>query len=530
MRHWTRLKRWFVFASFVLVATAALIELLLQAGAYAVYLANRKDIASAPAQSQTVLCVGDSWTHGMGTSDAAQHSYPSVLERVLRERTKQDWSVVNGGQSGQNSRDVLLRLQSQLDTVKPKVVCVLVGRNDQWSAPDEVPQGDSEASFSTYRFRWRLPRLFAWTFDSLFPKTQFQPVSKTGMEWKAKQVPWPAAPKGATYPVAVSKSGSEAKTLGWNLEAQGSSEAALEQFRRSYAESPEDPQTRGMLAILTLKCGQMEESQMHASWLMDQWKAQQNYFHGRALLDYYSFTGCAQDQLEQARRMIEMHPSEPSLWLQQGEAEFRLGNKMDSKRSLLKCIESWDFVYAYSLLFKIALYYENSQTAALDTIIQAYVATNDHVAMASMLNTMLESPQVDGQALTESAKRFACDPDTKSRILAVIDEALHRRDGNAAETVLARHLKRIADLTRSKGAVPVFLDYPIQAPLQHCLRDVASDDAIPFLDIKTWWEQRVPEPQRMPLRSADGHVNDEGYRIMAECVADGLIPILQTLK
>jgi len=59
---------------------------------------------------------------------------------------------------------------------------------------------------------------------------------------------------------------------------------------------------------------------------------------------------------------------------------------------------------------------------------------------------------------------------------------------------------------------------------------VASEQAVDFLDIKTWWEQRVPEPQRMPLRSADGHVNDEGYRIMAECVADGLIPILQTLK
>ncbi len=131
MRHWPRLKRWLAFTSFVLVATAALIELLLQSGAYAVYLANRKDIEAAQPQTRTVLCIGDSWTHGMGTSNAAQHSYPSVLERVLRERTKQDWSVVNGGQSGQNSRDVLLRLQSQLDTVKPQVVCVLVGRNDQ---------------------------------------------------------------------------------------------------------------------------------------------------------------------------------------------------------------------------------------------------------------------------------------------------------------------------------------------------------------------------------------------------------------
>ena len=158
MWHGSRLKRWLAFSLFVLAATAGLIEVLLQAGAYAVYLANRKDIATTQSQSRTMLCVGDSWTHGMGASDAAQHSYPAVLQQLLRERTKQEWSVVNGGQSGQNSRDVLLRLTSQIDAAKPQIVCVLVGRNDQWSTPDEVPNADIEDRFTAYRFRWRLPR------------------------------------------------------------------------------------------------------------------------------------------------------------------------------------------------------------------------------------------------------------------------------------------------------------------------------------------------------------------------------------
>jgi hypothetical protein len=182
------------------------------------------------------------------------------------------------------------------------------------------------------------------------------------------------------------------------------------------------------------------------------------------------------------------------------------------------------------MLFKIARFDEKDQTAAVDTILQSYVATNDHVAMASMLNGVLESPQVEAQTVRERAERFACDADTKSRILAVVAESIHRRGGKAAETVLARHLKRIADLTRSKGAIPVFLDYPIQTPLQHCLHEVANADSIHFIDIKPLWESRVPQERRMQLRSADGHVNDEGYRVMAECVADGLMPILQTLK
>jgi len=530
MRHWTRLKRWLVFASFVLVATAALIELLLQAGAYAVYLANRKDIASAPAQSQTVLCVGDSWTHGMGTSDAAQHSYPSVLERVLRERTKQEWSVVNGGQSGQNSRDVLLRLQSQLDTVKPQVVCVLIGRNDQWSTPEEAPNADSESRFTAYRFRWRLPRLYAWTMDSLSATANIGPLDKTGPEWASKQIPWPTPPPNVVYPAAVSKEATAAKSEGWKLEGEGQSELALEQFRAAFADAPDDPQTRGILARLTMKCGLAEESQAHFSWLVERWSQKKDFYHGYVLLDFYSFSGRSQDQLDLARMLLKQFPEDPTIWYQRGEAEHRLGLQEDAAKSLMKCTETWDYVHAYSILFKIALFNHQDHAEAVNTILRSYVATNDHAGTASMLNTLLEVPTVDANSVSAQASAFVCDPRAKARIQVLVAEAMRRRDGASAERILRSHLKRIADIARSKGAVPVFLDYPIQAPLQHCLRDVASEQAVDFLDIKTWWEQRVPEPQRMPLRSADGHVNDEGYRIMAECVADGLIPILQTLK
>jgi len=530
MWHGSRLKRWLAFSLFVLAATAGLIEVLLQAGAYAVYIANRKDIASTQSQIRTMLCVGDSWTHGMGASDAAQHSYPAVLQQLLRERTKQEWSVVNGGQSGQNSRDVLLRLTSQIDAAKPQIVCVLVGRNDQWSTPDEAPNADIEDRFTAYRFRWRLPRLFAWTIDSFRAVSDFGPSAKSGPEWAAKQIPWPPPPPDAVYPVAISSGAIAAKTAGWKLEAEGLSEEALDQFRAAFAEAPEDPQTRGMLARLTQKCGLTDESQTHTAWLVERCSQTQDFYHGVALLDFYSFSGRAQEQLDQACMLLERFPADPTLWYQRGEAEYRLGMKEDAAKSLIKCTETWHNVYAYSILFKIALFDRRDHAEAVNTIVRAYVATNQHEATASMLNTMLELPTVDGAWVSDQSDAFACDPSTKARIRTLVNEALSRRDGSSAERILRSHLKRIADIARSKGAVPVFLDYPIQAPLQHCLHDVASDHAIHFLDVKTWWEGRVPESRRLGLRSADGHVNDEGYRIMAECVADGLVPILQTLK
>jgi lysophospholipase L1-like esterase len=530
MRQWPRLKRWLAFTSFVLVTTAALIELLLQAGAYAVYLANRKDVVPFTRAERTVLCVGDSWTHGMGTSDAAVHSYPAVLQSLLCDRTNQQWSVINGGQSGQNSRDVLIRLASQIDAGKPKVVCVLVARNDQWSNPDEVPRGEGEQPFATYRFRWRLPRLLAWTKDSLFPPPVFIPVRKEGEAWAIKTASWPASPKGTTYPVGMSSAGTNAKQLGWKLDAEGSATLALEQFRITHAEAPEDPQTRAMLAVLTLKCGMSEESELHASWLKQKFDQSPDYFYGRALLDYFSFAGKADDQFKLAKQLLLLFPEDPLLWYQRGEAEFRLGLKLEAKASLQQCVQRWDYAPAYTMLFKVAMYDDRDPVAAADTILRAYIATNDHSAAASMLGTMLEAKNLDGGVLLAQADALVCGLDVKDRIRALIAEALHRRDGKSAERVLLVHLKRIADLVRSKGAVPVFLDYPIMAPLQHCLRESAYDDAVAFIDVKAMWEARVPEARRAQLRSPDGHVNDEGYRIMAECVADGLMPILQTLK
>ncbi|MCI0589467.1 MAG: GDSL-type esterase/lipase family protein [Planctomycetes bacterium] len=114
----------------------------------------------APKGERVVLCEGDSFTYGLGSSSMEQ-SYPAQLERLLRETGESDWTVLNRGRAGQNSRDILLRIDRDFEEVHPRLVYVLAGGNDLWSEPPhEVlppPQGPPRAD--SFPWRWRTLRL-----------------------------------------------------------------------------------------------------------------------------------------------------------------------------------------------------------------------------------------------------------------------------------------------------------------------------------------------------------------------------------
>ena len=94
------------------------LELVLQVGAF---LLHRSAAAPAGAGADvTVLCVGDSFTYGLGAADPSQ-SYPSVMARSPRLAGVQ---VINLGWPGQDSGRVLARLPDQLATTRPSAAVV----------------------------------------------------------------------------------------------------------------------------------------------------------------------------------------------------------------------------------------------------------------------------------------------------------------------------------------------------------------------------------------------------------------------
>ena len=96
------------------LATLLLLEVVLQIGSVVVWLTHDAGSGAVQTDRSVVLCIGDSFTFGLGASDE-QHrpyptqSYPAQLQRVLDRRAPDTWHVVNRGFPGMTSRELLLR-------------------------------------------------------------------------------------------------------------------------------------------------------------------------------------------------------------------------------------------------------------------------------------------------------------------------------------------------------------------------------------------------------------------------------------
>ena len=74
------------------------------------------------AESPTLICFGNSITHGFGVP--CEQSFPALLERLL------DVRVINAGQDGDTIAGALARVESDVLRYKPDLVTVELGAND----------------------------------------------------------------------------------------------------------------------------------------------------------------------------------------------------------------------------------------------------------------------------------------------------------------------------------------------------------------------------------------------------------------
>jgi len=85
-----------------------------------------------PHNAQTIiLSIGDSVTFGIGAP--LGFSYPAQLQKMLNEagEAKKEYAVINRGRPGQNSAQILTRLEGWLQEFKPNIVTLLIGAQNQ---------------------------------------------------------------------------------------------------------------------------------------------------------------------------------------------------------------------------------------------------------------------------------------------------------------------------------------------------------------------------------------------------------------
>jgi lysophospholipase L1-like esterase len=102
-------------------------------------------------------------------------TYPLQLARALAELGAAA-RIVNGGWPGQDSRDVVARLQGQLEHFRPERVCILMGCNDRWKRP-RLLEPDAAPPAAGFPWVWRTGRLLALASQ---PRVSADPAALLG--------------------------------------------------------------------------------------------------------------------------------------------------------------------------------------------------------------------------------------------------------------------------------------------------------------------------------------------------------------
>ncbi len=128
-------------------------------------------------KEKRVLCVGDSFTKGVGAPPG--RGYPEQLETILNQKSREKFRVFNLGVSGYNSSEILRVLNQHIELLDPQVVVFCGGINDCWSPRHAAEAGDRVSE----RLRDLLSRLKLFRFGLIVKerlRTVLRPLPKGG--------------------------------------------------------------------------------------------------------------------------------------------------------------------------------------------------------------------------------------------------------------------------------------------------------------------------------------------------------------
>ena len=552
---------------FGLLAAVLVLELLLQSIALMLWFGTPARAATR-SDHPAILCVGDSFTYGMGASDPA-HSYPEQLERLLRERGVPA-QVANLGWPGQRTREVLKRLPEQLERLSPRLVYVLVGTNDLGSVVPAVRREELSKS-EDRRFEWRLRTLVLarlirdWlTGNDLAARHGIEQTALLGdwhdgdtlvrfsangqmtgwghtLYWRVDRgdlcldtlnrdgevrAPCALGPDGLLLTVPTSgervrlRRGRPA-----NLSALVAAQLSLEDgdLARAVAgfesvlqvpDPEQEPQARAGLVRALVRSGRPDAAQQHLRALEARHAAQDprvGKHLAAALCDLGEASRAVDVAIDLSKRDIPVDFADLMIAASSKPEQHHVV-QAKVERSLEDAdLRPW--TRALLLRFRALAIRHTSPDAALLALAEAELL----LTMPELLARMLDEPVFPAGAWERCLQSPQFDAQQRGLL-----RTASQRSAAAVGSVdnLAANLALIVDLCRERSAEPVFLTYPSRIPrYDSVLRRVALEQRVPLLEVSAHFEQLLKSRTYTDLFAVDAHCNDGGYLQMAELVA-----------
>jgi len=491
----------------------ALLEVGLQVGAFIKWRQNvsRNELVRVDSDGRTtVLCVGDSFTYGSGSSSYV-HSYPGELETILNQDAKPGvpaWRVINAGCPGRNSSELVQVLPDLLKTSRPAYVCVLVGTNNQWSTADrdrERPHSSQVGEGGAINWCWRLrtKRFLAIAIPASIDR------------WQEKLK---APPKDAErIQVRIARLLVPADAARQKQERGTELFLELDRLRAMLDERSELPAINEGVDRL--------RSQV---WATDNLAATELFIQLVRRLRRHHQT------IQECELAIDKYGKRVNFAFQIMDPLIRLGRPGEAVEWGEFCLSQYTEGFGPPWINRI-LSTAMEMVASFDDCLRyallAFASDLDEQFLSTQLRRIqnrggvLEPQDVEDLlvSLTLPTPVETHASGVVRRLLSEMAEESTR--GDPAADALERDLDWIVDYVRSSGAEALFLTYPrpkIKPSIVEVQKRSARRHAAHLVDLSVTFEALLKKNSKEAFFIPDWHCNDAGYRIVAELVAEGL--------
>ena len=200
--------------------------------------------------SYVILCVGDSFTEGIG--DSRGKGYPSRLEDLLSSIDREKiFIVINQGIAGHNTAQILDELKDNIDKIKPALVVLLAGGANNWNYWGYQEYLKGKTLFSTLHTqlcRVRIYKLIKLLFLNIKNKIDKIPLVRDNLQfnmldtliYKKERNNKERVERFAKNMKLNPDNSRNYTVFGWACEEQGRYEEASRWFKKGIKLDPDD--------------------------------------------------------------------------------------------------------------------------------------------------------------------------------------------------------------------------------------------------------------------------------------------------
>lgn len=495
---------------------------------------QNKNSKGSENQRIDILCVGDSFTQGVGAWNK-NYSYPMQLQRYLQEKSSYKWNVYNGGVAAITSLDLGSLLPRLLEKTNPEYVCVLVGFNDyiinnltsEAPIPSKPPlvHINDKSEFIPWKLRLRT----LWLFKMAFKYFQDIKITK-----KRLSVLQEDESRRQSSSIGSPENLQVLFDEGRALLLKNRPQEASEIFTKIISLDHERLDAYIWLAFALILLKRIDEASSKAYFVRGKILGKPSPLHislAMVFINTREFSA-AYREIGQHRRY---YPDDPAIYEALGaisSMNYHYDIAVSYLKKAIKMAPSRPL--SYRILSQVYILQDLRNKKLDDSLrcwIQAYLLDKDIPTAALYLSMISNICNLSFNKFKDILDKFSeelsIDQNAYGELYMIGKNIFIEKD---TQGLLKKNLYAISSLCLKYGAKPIFITYPMRVETNQFIKDYCFERGEYLLDLEPIFKKLLEKNKFEQYFVPDSHLNNEGYRILAERLGKFLMAIVSSDK